>query len=227
MARFEFYLKNINQSKKSDLDLQKFTTLSDDEKRNCAVLMLSQALIHSENIVDYAKLAREIICNYSVEFRYHQTFGEHLCELCETEINRLFSERFVRDWSRIKNLGVFLGEIYVRQGLKNDVINKWLNNVHQQVVAEYNVYALDAQFAVLEIIFTTMKQRDPKNYKSFFQYLSQLAVEGKFPAEYIKWGKSVLNPNSFVTSETSVSSCKIKDSKASSTTNQQAFDKKS
>lgn len=190
-ARFANFLENIHRDPKPVFNFEEFKTSTEACLKACAESMLKEALLQPDNIVAYANVAREIFCNGSKKSVKQKSFGDFLCEICLSKIEKWFSIGVTYQWNCINNFGRFLGEIYIRQGLRNDVINKWLSSV-TQMVTDNNPNATKAQLMVLQLIFTKMKQRDPATYKLYLRHVQLLSLHGRIPVELQQWSKTVL-----------------------------------
>lgn len=183
---FKEFLEKVDEVPKPNFDLRRFKTSNDEERKKCAKAMLEQALLKPRQSKSYADVVREILCSHSVSSKYQKTFGNYLGDICETEIEKLFKQGSTRDWIKINGLGVFLSELYTREGLKNQQMNKWLENV-QKIVAQNNTQAIEVQLTSLKIILPKMKFRDVQSHKFYLQQIKALYVQGRIPPVFLQW----------------------------------------
>ena len=185
------------------IDLSKFKTSSDEERKNCSKAMFDRILSCPVNIVSYADIAREILCRHSASSQTQKTFCNHLSKICEDEMEKLFMATNIQIERETNLIGLFLSELYVRECVQNAVMNKWLDNI--LALIKDNEYFKTLLMKSLTIIMPKMKQRDGVKYKLCIQHIKELDSEGKIPTKYVQWSKSVLK-EVFSSSVNSVSS---------------------
>lgn len=191
LTRFKQYLDNIQQNPPPTFDLSQFKESSDEERKNCARAMFDKAMSHPKNIVSFATVARQILCGHSASSKEQKTFCRHLNEILESETDKMFAKGTAKSQVKISNVGTFMSELYVRECVRNDVMNMWLVNVHSLVV-QNDVGFLKVQLKALQIILTKMKQKDLPNYLFFLQHIKELTSQGKIPEEFVQWLREIL-----------------------------------
>lgn len=188
---FKEFLAKVDEVPKPNFDLGRFTTSNDEERKSCATVMLEQALLKPSKIKSYADVVREILCSFSISSKYQKTFGNHLGDICETEIEKLFNQASTLEWIKINNLGVFLSELYTREGLKKQLMNQWLENV-QNRVARNDKNAIKVQLTCFKIMLPKMKLRDVQNHKFYLQQIKAHRDQGRIPSEFMQWTRETI-----------------------------------
>ena len=188
---FNEYLIAPEADPSKKFDLQRFRDCTESDRRECAYVMIDMVLVLPDIMVQCANDARLIQCSHPPNNSRHTNFLAHFSVICETQMIEMFnSEPF--NWSEIEILGSFLGQLYLREAMKNATINKWFAHV-QKFVARSNNKAIKALLAVLKIVLDRMKSRDNKNFKAYVSQLQSLTNNGQIPTEHAQWTREILN----------------------------------
>lgn len=155
-----------------------------DDKRKCARILLDQALESPNNVEMFADLLRTFITQPTTK-----PFMKYFTELCNANLNLFFKNR-QEYLSKIKNLGLFLSEIFVREGLKLDVVRKWLQEVNKML--DEDIEAIPILLSSLKIMLKKMKTRDPPSFKACIQNISNLMKKKQIPPDYMLWTSKLL-----------------------------------
>lgn len=212
---FRKFLTNIQSNPKSEFNLQLFKTCSDADRYKCAKIMLELAIAMPYNAVHFANITRTIITSASVRKQNHKIFSDHLGEICDEVLSRHFKDSLNIPWSDVNNIGIFLSEVYIREGFKPGLIGHWLKDVNQMVPNSSG--AINTLLNSLKIMLQKLKSRDRQNYRVNLLQIQNLTDQGKIPVHHRKWTSNVLNNTDAMSSRSSsVSSSR---SEASSNTN--------
>ena len=155
--------------------------------------MLERILIEPKIIVPCAKVTRTIQCSNGPNNHLHANFTVHLYIFCEQEIDRMFKHSSPQ-WSRVEMLGIFLGELYTRECIRNTTMNQWLDNV-KVFVARNNNLAAKALLVVLKIILESMERRNRAAFDSYISMLRTLKPN-LVPNVHQSWLQTAMNKHS-------------------------------
>lgn len=197
---FKHFLSGINFSPPPPFDLKRFRTCSEVDRRNCAIVMIELVIKFPKNVPAYAELTKEILRTSKASDR-DKTFAMHLCEICEEEIDKIFKNRTPNLWNRSNKIGIFLCQLYIREGLRNQLMNKWLYHIKSMI--PHDVGANKTFITALQIILDKMKSRDARNYIDCVKQLGNLLTRKKIPPQFMQWTIDVLGRNSAVMSAAS------------------------
>lgn len=188
---FTDMLIDINKTRPTSFDLNRFKSSTDSERKACAVIMLELAVSIPENAALYAAIVRTIVCSHSQSSQNQQTFANHLTELCSTYLDVLFERPISQHWHNKKAVGVFIAELYKRESIKKEVLIKWLNYV--EIMVEKNDPAsIQTLLCILEITFDTMKKKDVATYQIYIKLIRKINNLKRVPSKFTMWSKQVL-----------------------------------
>ena len=188
---FKQYLMALKTDPSKRFDLERFRDCTESDRKECAHAMMEGVLLNSSIMVQCANDARIIQCSHSPSNSRHTNFMAHFSVYCENEMDAMFDDEPL-DWTCIEDLGMFLGQLYIREVVKNATINKWFEHV-QKFVAERYYKAIGALLEVLKIVFDRMKLRDNKNFKGYILQLRFHRNNGQIPRKYAQWTREILN----------------------------------
>ena len=187
---FKEYLVTLHNYPHEQFRLKRFETCTDAERKECARLMLERILIDSKIIVPCAKVTRTIQCSNGPDHHLHENFNVHLSTFCEQEIDRMFTFTSPQ-WPSIETLGIFLGELYTRECIRNTTMDQWLDNVKVFVARNYHL-AVKALLVVSKIILESMKRRNRVAFDSYISMLRNLQPN-LVPNVHEPWLQTTLN----------------------------------
>lgn len=210
LASFESFLLSINGNPRPQFNLTQFKNCSNNDRRSCAKVIYELSLSIPQNVPAYADVIRLIITSGTLKQPNQKSFAEHIADICDEEIKRLFSAKN-RQWKQINQIGIFIGELYTREGLKASIMRTWLEKVME--LALKDPAAIKTLLSIYKIIWHKLKSRDVSNFKLCVQLLRNLSSQGKIPDEYKKWTNDIIGSSEMskassvlsLRSETSVS----------------------
>lgn len=205
---FRIFLTNIGSVSRPEFNLQQFKTCSDADRYKCAKIMLELAIAQPDNAAAYADMTRAIITNNSARSQnFHKTFSEHFVAISEEVMSILFQSESELQWNEINGLGIFFGEVYLRECLKSKLIEKWFDGVYKMIPR--SSVAVNTVLNILKIMCQKTRSRNTPMYAINVLKIQNLMAQGKIPNEHKEWTMQVLNSaktnsrSSSVSSETS------------------------
>lgn len=202
---FRNFLTNIRSIPKPEFNLQLFKTCSDADRYKCAKIMLELAMSHPDNAAAYADTTRAIITNHSVRSQnFHKTFSEHFGAISEEIMNAMFQHDSELQWNEINGLGIFFGEVYLRECLKSKLIETWFDGVNKMIPR--STVAVNTLLNNLKIMCQQTRSRDTPRYATNVLKIQNLLAQGIIPKEHKEWTTQVLNSTKTYSRSSSVSS---------------------
>jgi len=95
------------------------------------------------------------------------------------------------DWTFLECTGKFLAELFVIEGLKIIVFNKWLEEAKSLAIGSDT--ALKILLEVFKIFQSSMKKRDENSYKNLMGILKEFRVKNRISKEDVEWFDQLLN----------------------------------
>lgn len=186
-AAFERHLKSLSTANVEAFDIQKFKTCTEIDKKQCASRLLTFALRDSSQAPKLAKIAHRILQLSVRTTANRKSVINYLSDECETKL-KAFKNTDRLSWVQMESYGIFIGELYNLEVLKNKVIKNFLDNT--KTMADTNDLALKILFKVMKLIYPTIRKKD-RGFSQYLQYFDEYKRANRIPSAYITWYDSI------------------------------------
>jgi hypothetical protein len=158
-TNFQNFLNDLEAGKVGRFDSSALNS-SEAAVRGCALILVEHAVLHPKNAKLYAASTANAIID---QIGSNQRFVEYLAQYSDVELAKWykFDSPEKSNWERIKNVGIFLAELYNFKVLTIDVVSKWIEKICQKENEEAVKVAL--------VVYEAMKEKLRKESGKYFE----------------------------------------------------------
>lgn len=180
-TNFQKFLNNLEAGRNEKIDLNVLRSCSEAAVRGCALILLEHAAMYPKNAKLYAAATQNTIVS---QISQRLQFTENLAHYFDVELTKWYKLDAPEksNWSRIKNVAVFLGELYNFKVFDIKVLSNWV----EKICLKEDFNANGAAMILFNIIRDKLMHRSAEIYERFVIFPKISESDTKFVASFRK-----------------------------------------
>jgi hypothetical protein len=147
-------------------------------------------LVHPDSVQKYTDIVLDIQRLVHAHDESHKTVKFYVIKECEKTICEVFAGTD-KDWDKVSAIGSFLGHLYIKSCINNELMQDWLTRISEDVKAN-KFKAIDTFLKTLKIVMILLKVKSPEWHSKCEKELERLNFQGKIPSQHKQWVIQVL-----------------------------------